>query len=114
MAQASAENGLTQVTLEVIETCIESVTSGMDPKDAGDAAGWVVEGNAVKIYKWIQSVDPALGREVVDSRTLQQSLSTLWKNGGYNIGYDEALKRWKIPYEIRRKADSQLTSTSEI
>lgn len=114
MAQASAENGLTQVTLEVIETCIESVTSGMDQKDAGDAAGWVVEGNAVKIYKWIQSVDPALGREVVDSRTLQQSLSTLWKNGGYNIGYDEALKRWKIPYEIRRKADSQLTPTSEI
>ena len=102
MAQASAENGLTQVALEVIETCIESVTSGADPKDAGDAAGWVVEGNAVKVFRWIQSVDPALGKEVVDSRTLQQSLSTLWKNGGYNIGYDDETKRWKIPYVLRR------------
>lgn len=115
MAQASAENGLTQVTLEVLETCVESVAGNRDETgDSGDADGWVVEGNAVKIYKWIQSIDPSLGREVVDSRTLQASLSTLWKNGGYNIGYDEETKRWKIPYGIRRKSsEGMLTPTTE-
>lgn len=105
MAQASAENGLTQVTLEVLETCIDSVTGGKDAADSGDREGYAVEGNAVKVYKWIQSVDPSLGREVVDSRTLQASLSTLWKNGGYNIGYDEETRRWRIPYELRRKKE---------
>lgn len=106
MAQASAENGLTQVTLEVLETCIESVAGQRDGEDAGDRGGFVVEGNAVKVFKWIQSVDPALGREVIDSRTLQASLSTLYKNGGYNIQLDEGTKRWRIPYDLRRRNES--------
>lgn len=105
MAQASAENGLTQVTLEVLETCIESVAGQRDSEDGGDRNGWVVEGNAVKIFKWIQSVDPALGREVIDSRTLQQTLSTLFRSGGYNIELDESTKRWKIAYDLRKKKE---------
>ena len=103
MAQASAENGLTQVTLEVLETCIEHVTGTHDDEDRTDAEGFAIEGNAVKIFKWIQSVDPALGREVIDSRTLQQTLSTLHRNGAYNIVLDETTKRWKIPYVLRKK-----------
>jgi hypothetical protein len=105
MAQASAENGLTQVTLEVLETCIEHTTGTQDPADRTDADGFAVEGNAVKIFKWIQSVDPALGREVIDSRTLQQTLSTLHRNGAYNIVLDEHTKRWKIPYVLRKKVN---------
>ena len=102
MAQASAENGLTQVLVEVLETCIEAATGGADPSDRGDADGWVVEGNAVKVFRWIKSVDDSLAREVVDSRTLQQCLSTLYKNGGYNIDLDPVTKRWRIPYVLRR------------
>jgi hypothetical protein len=103
MAQASAENGLTQVTLEVLETCIEHVTGSKDLADGTDAQGYAIEGNAVKIFKWIQSVDPSLGREVIDSRTLQQTLSTLHRNGAYNIALDETTKRWRIPYVLRKK-----------
>ena len=42
-------------------------------------------------------------REVIDSRTLHQNLLTLHKSGGYNIGYDERLHRWSIPYVLRRQ-----------
>ena len=103
MAQASAENGLTQVLVEVLETCIETVTGATDMKDAGDIEGWAIEGNAVKIFKWIRSVDDSLAREVIDSRTLQQSLTTLFKNGGYNIQQDPYTKWWRIPYVLRKK-----------
>ncbi|MCF0231625.1 MAG: hypothetical protein HUJ63_05025, partial [Enterococcus sp.] len=104
MAQASAENGLTHIALEVLETCVEA-TAGQrdDAADRTDAGGVVVEGNAVKIFQWIQKVDPSLGREVVDSRTLHQTLSTLYKNGAYNIGFDERTKRWRIPYKLRKE-----------
>ena len=100
MAQASAENGLTQVLVEVLETCIESQTGARDEAELSDAKGWAVQGNAVKIFKWIKSVDDALAREVIDSRTLQQCLQTLHRNGGYNIAYDG--KRWSIPYVLRK------------
>lgn len=106
MAQASAENGLTQVLVEVLETCIETVTGGIDANDRGDAEGWAIEGPAVKILKWIKSVDDSLAREVIDSRTLQQSLTTLYKNGGYNIAQDPVTKWWKIPYVLRKKAEN--------
>ena len=103
MAQASAENGLTQILVEVLETCIEETTGMRDPKDRGDADGWAVEGNAVKIFKWIRTVDDALAREAIDSRTLHQNLMTLYRNGGYNIEYDAASKRWRIGYALRKK-----------
>lgn len=102
MAQASAENGLTQVLVEVLETCIESVMGSKDDADTTDSNDIAVEGNAVKIFKWIKSVDDSLAREVIDSRTLQQCLQTLYKNGGYNIALDEATKRWRIPYRLRK------------
>lgn len=102
MAQASAENGLTQVLLEVLEACIQQQSGTSDPKERSDAEGYAAVGNAVQIFKWISSVDPALAREVVDSRTLQQSLSTLHKNGGYNIRLDKVTKRWYIPWVLRK------------
>ena len=37
------------------------------------------------------------------NRTLHQNLLTLYKSGGYNIGYDERLHRWSIPYVLRRQ-----------
>lgn len=107
MAQASAENGLTQVLVEVLETCIESAVSAKDAQDLSDAGGWAIEGNAVKIFKWIATVDAGLSREVIDSRTLQQCLNTLYKNGGYNIVLDEETKRWKIPYVLRKKSSQR-------
>lgn len=113
MAQASAENGLTQVLVEVLETCIESVAGSRDGEDAGDSDGWAVEGNAVKVFKWIASVDPGLAREVIDSRTLQQCLQTLYKNGAYNIALDEATKRWRIPYVLRKKVVASVDNHTE-
>ena len=103
MAQASAENGLTQILVDVLDACIEEVTGAKDDADRGDAEGWITEGPAVKIFKWIKAVDDALAREVIDSRTLHQNLLTLHKSGGYNIGYDEAKHRWSIPYVLRRR-----------
>lgn len=102
MAQASAENGLTQVVVEVLETCIESAFGAQDSNDKSDSAGWAIEGNAVKIFKWIASIDAGLSREVIDSRTLQQCLTTLYKNGGYNLALDETTRRWRIPYVLRK------------
>ena len=103
MAQASAENGLTQILVDVLDACIEETTGAKDDEDRGDADGFVVEGPAVKVFKWIKSVDDALAREVIDSRTLHQNLLTLHKSGGYNIRYDERLHRWSIPYVLRRQ-----------
>ena len=103
MAQASAENGLTQILVDVLDACIEEMTGTKDGEDRGDREGWIVEGPAVKIFKWIKAVDDALAREVIDSRTLHQNLLTLHKSGGYNIGYDERLHRWSIPYVLRRQ-----------
>lgn len=102
MAQASAENGLTQVVVEVLETCIESAFGARDSKDRADSEGWAVEGNAVKIFKWIASIDAGLSREIIDSRTLQQCLTTLYKNGAYNLSLDEATRKWRIPYVLRK------------
>lgn len=102
MAQASAENGLTQILVQVLETCIEETTGLKDPKERSDMEGWAVEGNAVKIFKWIKTVDDSLAREAIDSRTLHQNLTTLYKNGGYNIEYDADMKRWKIGYQLRK------------
>ena len=107
MAQASAENGLTQILVEVLETCIEETMGVRDPKEATDAGGWAVVGNSVKVFKWIKSIDDALAREVIDSRTLQQNLLTLYKNGGYDIAYDEKAKRWSIPYVLRKRVDKE-------
>lgn len=103
MAQASAENGLTQILVDVLDACIEELSGAKDGADRGDREGWIVEGPAVKIFKWIKSVDDALAREVVDSRTLHQNLMTLYKSGGYNLEYDERLHRWSIPYVLRRQ-----------
>jgi hypothetical protein len=103
MAQASAENGLTQILVDVLDSCIEETTGTRDDAERGDARGWVVEGPAVKVFKWIKSVDDSLAREVVDARTLHQNLLTLYKSGGYNIAYDERLHRWSIPYVLRRQ-----------
>jgi len=102
MAQASAENGLTQILVDVLDACIEETTGTKDPKELSDAEGWAVEGPAVKVFKWIKSVDDALAREVVDARTLHQNLLTLHRSGGYNLRYDEALHRWSIPYILRK------------
>lgn len=110
MARASAENGLTQVLVEVLETCVESRTGARDEKELTDAEGWAVVGNAVKVFRWIKSVDDALAREVIDSRTLQQCLQTLYRNGGYNIGYDG--RSWFIPYVLRKPP--QLTPITEL
>lgn len=103
MAQASAENGLTQILVDVLDACIEETTGLKDDADRRDADGWAVEGPAVKIFKWIKSVDDALAREVIDSRTLHQNLLTLYKSGGYNLKYDERLHRWSVPYVLRRQ-----------
>lgn len=104
MAQASAENGLTQVLVDILETCIETTTGAADEADRGDAEGFVVEGPAVKILKWIRSVDESLAREMIDSRTLQQCLNTLYKNGGYNITVNPQNHWWRIPYVLRKPA----------
>lgn len=103
MAQASAENGLTQILVDVLDACIEEMAGAKDGEDRADREGWIVEGPAVKIFKWIKAVDDALAREVIDSRTLHQNLLTLHKSGGYNLGYDERLHRWSIPYVLRRQ-----------
>ena len=105
MAQASAENGLTQILIEVLETCIDEVTGAKDLKEPTDSEGWVVIGPAVKVFKWIKSVDDSLAREVIDSRTLNQSLTTLYKNGSYNIEHDDKSHWWKIPYVLRKKSE---------
>lgn len=103
MARASAENGNTQTVIDVLESCIELTTGTQDPKDRMDAKGWAVEGPAVKILKWIRSVDETLAREVIDSRTLNQSLQILYRNGGYNIVRDG--NRWYIPYVLRKESE---------
>lgn len=103
MAQASAENGLTQILVDVLDSCIEETTGTRDDADRGDVDGWIVEGPAVKVFKWIKSIDDSLAREVIDARTLHQNLLTLYKSGGYNIAYDERLHRWSIPYVLRRQ-----------
>ena len=103
MAQASAENGLTQILVDVLDSCIEETTGAKDDKERGDVQGWIAEGPAVKIYKWIKTVDDSLAREVVDARTLHQNLLTLHKSGGYNIAYDERMHRWSIPYVLRKQ-----------
>lgn len=108
MAQASAENGLTQILVDVLDSCIEETTGAKDDAERGDSLGWIIEGPAVKIYKWIKSVDDSLAREVVDARTLHQNLLTLHKSGGYNIAYDERLHRWSIPYVLRKQKQTEI------
>ena len=103
MVQASAENGLTQILADVLESCIEEVTGLRDEADRADKEGWVVEGHAVTIFKWINAVDPTFSRAVIDSKVLHQNLLTLHRSGGYNLGYDEVRHRWKIPYVMRRQ-----------
>ncbi len=103
MAQASAENGLTQILVDVLDACIEEVTGAKDDADRGDLDGVAVEGPAITVFRWINSVDPTLARAVVDPKTLQMNLQNLYKSGGYNIRYDEQLHRWSIPYVLRRQ-----------
>ena len=107
LAQASAENGLTQILVEVLETCIEETTGVRDPSELTDSDGWAIVGNAVKVFKWIKSIDDALAREVIDSRTLHQNLMTLYKSGGYGLVYDEYAKRWSIPYTLRKNKNEK-------
>ena len=54
------------------------------------------------MFKWIAETEPGLAREVIDSRTLQQCLSVLYRNGGYNLELDEETRRWRIPFHIRK------------
>jgi hypothetical protein len=103
MVQASAENGLTQILADVLESCIEEVTGLRDEADGADKEGWVVEGHAVTIFKWINAVDPTFSRAVIDSKVLHQNLLTLHRSGGYNLGYDEVRHRWMIPYVMRKQ-----------
>ena len=105
MVQASAENGLTQVLVEVLETVIEAKTGERDDKDSTDAAGYIIEGNAVKIFRWISEHDAALARELIDSRILNQTLMTLFRSGAYNIVLDRNTKKWRIPYVLRKKSE---------
>lgn len=106
MSQASAENGLTQVVVEILEACVENAMKERDIKDPADADGWATIGNAVQIFKWIKQCDDSYAREVIDSRTLNQNLSTLYRNGGYNIVQDPDTKQWKIPYVLRKKTSN--------
>lgn len=103
MAQASAENGLTQILVDVLDACIEEVTGAKDDADRKDYGGIAIEGPAITVFRWINSVDPTLARAVVDPKTLQMNLQNLYKSGGYNIRYDEQLHRWSIPYMLRRQ-----------
>lgn len=107
MSQASAENGMTQILVEVLETCIESMVSSRDDlHDRTDLRGWAIEGNAVKITKWIMSVDPTFAREIGDSRCVNTNLGILYSNGGYNIDLDPVGKRWKIGYNLRKNVQT--------
>ena len=105
MAQASAENGLTQVLVEVLEACVEKTAKDKDIKDPSDADGWAMIGNAVQVFRWICGVDQSYAREVIDSRVLNQNLSILFKSGGYNIAQERETKRWMIPYILRKKVE---------
>lgn len=109
MARASAENGLTQVALEVLEAVI-AASAAKDSVDPGDAEGWAMIGNAVQVYKWISSTDPSLAREIVDSRTLQRCLLTLYKSGDYGVEYGED-RKWKIPYVLRNRKSTLTPNT---
>ena len=106
MARVSAENGLTHTLLEVLEACIESSLPSKDSEDAGDRRGYVIEGNTIQVFKWIVSKDPSFTKEIIDSNVLRQSLTTLYKNGSFGIGYDEKTRRWSIPYVLRRKIEN--------
>lgn len=103
MRQASAENGLTQILADVLESCIEEVTGLKDESDRADKEGWVIEGLAVTIFKWINAIDPTYSRAVIDPKILHQNLLTLYRSGGYNLGYDEIRHRWSIPYVLRKQ-----------
>lgn len=105
MEKASAENGLTQVTIEVLEACLESSTKGRDPGLEDDQRGWAIEGNTIQIFNWVQEINPSLSRELVDSHTFAMNLKTLYNNGSYGIEYDTKTRRWKIPYVLRKKQD---------
>lgn len=102
MSQASAENGPTQIVADIIDSCLAEVTGAKDDADRGDRQGWAVEGPATTVFRWINSVDAMLAREVGNSRALHQALLTLYKSGGYNISYEEAKHRWYIPYVLRK------------
>ena len=106
MARVSAENGLTHTLLEVLEACIESSLPSKDSEDSGDRRGYVIEGNTIQVFKWIVSKDPSFTKEIIDSNVLRQSLTTLYKNGSFGIGYDEKTRRWSIPYVLRRKTEN--------
>lgn len=101
MAQAAAENGLTHTVLQVLESCIEASIGHADNDAEEDEIA--IEGNPVKIFKWIKSIDDSYARECIDSRLLHQCLTTLFKNGSYNLSYDEHTKRWRIPYKLRKE-----------
>lgn len=98
MSQASAENGPTQIVMDVIATCLDQVRK----TEFVEGGEWAVEGPATAVYRWINAIDPMLAKEVGGTRILQQALMILYRNGGYNIDYDEAEHRWFIPYELKR------------
>ena len=103
MSQASAENGPTQIVADIIESCLAETTGLKDDADRSDKEGWAIEGPATTVFRWINSVDAMLAREIGSSRELNQALITLHRSGGYNIAYDEAKHRWFIPYALRRQ-----------
>ena len=98
MAQASAENGLTQILVDVLDACIDEAAKARAPGDGE----WAVEGPAITVFRWISAIDATFARAVVDPKVLHQNLLTLYRSGGYNLGYDERRHRWSIPYMLRK------------
>ena len=98
MRQAAAENGLTQVLVDVLELVIERARVSRDPKDDNP---YVIVGTGTAIFRWVQNTDPLLARELGDSRLLQQTLMTLYRSGMYTIEYDERSRHWSIPWDFK-------------
>lgn len=98
MAQASAENGLTQILVDVLDACIDEASKAKAPGEGE----WAVEGPAITVYRWIRAIDDTFAKAVVDPKVLHQNLLTLHRSGGYNLAYDERRHRWSIPYILRR------------
>ncbi len=102
MRQASAENGLTQVLVDVLDLVIDRARK---TRDASDPSPWVLVNTATGIFRWIQNTDPSLAREIGDSRLLQQTLMTLLRSGAYSLKYNEKNRKWSIPWELHGNYD---------
>lgn len=97
MVRASAENGSTHIFVEIMESYLEDLRKLSPGAKDDDIA---VTGNAVRIFRSLVSCDASFANELGDSRTVQQCLSTLYRNGGYNISLNER-GQWEIRYKLR-------------